>query len=215
MDTMAYAEMHFNASSNVVAAVGTTLNTYFTLYTGADYAFAEGRTILTFRTGGVSHLYLDGHSQHIGSISGGHSSTEISSTAPATLRVNQTNDVVYAGFVSSNIVFVKEGAAQLGFSKADALKGAVRVVEGTLAPEAGALASSVQLAFEGGTLSLPAGETVVHRVDYLEDSELKSLPKGTYSAGDGSKIGSYLTGSGTLRVRTSDVVSSGLLIFVR
>ena len=214
MDTMAYAEMHFNASSNVVAAVGTTLNTYFTLYTGADYAFAEGRTILTFRPGGASYLYLDGHSQHIGSISGGHSNTEISSTAPATLRVNQTNDVVYAGFVSSNIVFVKEGAAQLGFSKAEALKGAVRVVEGTLAPEAGALASSVQLAFEGGTLSLPEGETVVHRVDYLENSELKSLPKGTYSAGDKSKIGSYLTGSGTLRVRTSDV-KSGLAIFVR
>jgi RNA 3'-terminal phosphate cyclase len=110
-------------------------------------------------------------------------------------------------------VFVKEGAAQLGFSKADALKGAVRLVEGTLAPAAGALASSVQLAFEGGTLSLPEGVTVVHCVDYLENGELKSLPKGTYSAGDGSKIGSYLTGSGTLRVKTSDIKTGFRLIF--
>ena len=213
MAQMSYATYCFNAPSNVVDRVGG--GNYFTIETGADYAFAEGRTAVLFRYNGPSYLKLNGHSQHIGSINSGHANTEISSTAPATLRVNQTNDVVYAGFVSSNIVFVKEGSAQLGFSKADALKGAVRVVAGTLAPEAGALATSAQLAFEGGTLSLPAGETVVHRVDYLEDGELKSLPKGTYSAGDGSKIGSYLTGSGTLRVRTSDVVSSGLLIFVR
>lgn len=213
MAQMSYATYCFNAPSNVVDRVGG--GNYFTIETGADYAFAEGRTAVLFRSDEVSFLKLNGHDQHIGSISGGHSKTEISSTAPATLRVNQTNDVVFAGFVSSNIVFVKEGAAQLGFSKADALKGAVRVVAGTLAPEAGALATSAQLAFEGGTLSLPAGETAVHRVDYLEDGELKSLPKGTYSAGDKSKIGSYLTGSGTLRVKTSDVVSSGLLIFVR
>jgi len=213
MSQMQLATYCFNAPSNVMDCVGG--SSYFTIETGADYAFAEGMTAVKFRSDNMSYLKLNGHSQHIGSINSGHANTEISSTAPATLRVNQTNDVVYAGTVSSNIVFVKEGAAQLGFSKADALKGAVRVVEGTLAPEAGALATSAQLAFEGGTLSLPAGETVVHRVDYLEDSELKSLPKGTYRAGDGSKIGSYLTGNGTLRVKTSDVVSSGLLIFVR
>lgn len=213
MSPMKLATYCFNAPSNVVDRVGG--GNYFTIETGADYAFAEGRTAVQFRSDNMSYLKLNGHSQHIGSINSGHANTEISSTAPATLRVNQTNDVVYAGFVSSNIVFVKEGAAQLGFSKADAIKGAVRVVEGSLAPAAGALASSAQLSFEGGTLLLPEGETVVHRVDYLKNSELKSLPKGTYRAGDGSKIGSYLTGSGTLRVKTSDVKSGGLLILVR
>ena len=211
MAQMSYATYCFNAPSNVMDRVGG--GNYFTIETGADYAFAEGRTAVLFRTNGPSYLKLDGHDQHIGSISGGCSTTEISSTEPATLRVNQTNDVVYAGFVSSNIVFVKEGAAQLGFSKADAFKGAVRLVEGTLAPAAGALASSAQLAFEGGTLSLPEGVTVVHRVDYLENGELKSLQKGIYRAGDGSKIGSYLTGSGTLRVKTSDIKTGFRLIF--
>ena len=213
MDTMAYAEMHFNASSNVVAAVGTTL-TYFTLYTGADYAFAEGRTMLTFRNSGESHLYLDGHSQHIGSISAGHAQTSIETTDPCELRISQTNDVTYLGNVDSKITLAKDGAATLTLDKA--LGSSMRLIDGTLSLANGVTAAAAEdsvVTFEGGTLALGA-DARVFKAYYLDaNDQVQPLPRGTYSAGDGSPIGASLSGEGCLIVRRSDLPSGMKFIF--
>lgn len=214
MDTMAYAKMHFNASSNVVAAVGTTLNTYFTLYTGADYAFAEGRTKLTFRTGGVSYLYLDGHSQHIGSISAGHANTTIGTTDPCELRISQTNDVTYLGNVDSKITIAKDGDATLTLDKA--LGSSMRLIDGTLSLANGVTAAAAEnsvVTFEDGTLELGA-DARVFKAYYLDaNDQVQPLPRGTYSAGDDSPIGASLSGAGRLIVRKSDIVTGMKIIF--
>jgi len=214
MDTMGYAAMHFNASSNVVAAVGTTLNTYFTLYTGADYAFAEGRTKLTFRTGGMSCLYLDGHSQHIGSISAGHADTTIGTTDPCELRISQTNDVTYLGNVDSKITLAKDGAATLTLDKA--LGSSMRLIDGTLSLAGGVTSGAAESAtvnFEGGTLDLAADARVFKAYYKDANDELKPLPRGTYRAGDGSVIGGSLTGAGALVVKRSDIPSGFIISF--
>ena len=193
---------------------------------GTDYALGGGQAMVTFPNYQSQPVDFDlnGTTQHIAGFAARTSgvaptTSRISSSgAPGVLRVSKPDDVVFEGYVATNVTIQMEGTATLTFTHATAFKAGstLAVSNGTVAvSNASALNEDVTLTLMGGTLSLPEGETVVHRVDYLEDGELKSLPKGTYSAGDESKIGSYLTGSGTLRVRTSDVVSSGLLIFVR
>ena len=214
MSSMDYAEFQLNATSNVVAKVGNSINRYFTLRTGVDYAFAEGRTDVAFRWGGASGLHLDGHSQHIGSISAGHATTEISTTGPCELRISQTNDVTYLGRIDSRIVIAKDGAATLTWNQA--IGNSVRLLDGMLALAGGVTSGAAEYAvvnFEGGMLGLPADVQVFKA--YYKDAggELKPVPIGTYRANDTSPIGQYLSGAGALVVRKSDVESATVLCF--
>ncbi len=190
---------------------------------GSDYALSNGQAMVTFPhyQGQPVDFDLNGTTQHIAGFAARTSgvaptTSRISSSgAPGVLRVSQASDVSFEGYVATNVTIRMEGDATLTFTHATAFKAGstLAVSNGTVAvSNASALNEDVTLTLMGGTLSLPEGETVVHRVDYLEDGELKSLPKGTYRAGDGSKIGSYLTGSGTLRVKTSDVKTSFIII---
>ena len=214
MNQMVYATYCFNAPSNVMDSVGSKDNRYFTVSAGAEYAFADGRTDVSFRTTGPSYFLLNGHSQHIGSINAGYSTTSIESTSEATLRINQTKDVTFKGAFQSTVNVVKEGAGTLGLSNAKALAGKLRLAEGAVAPAAGALSDTTEGTFAGGTLTLPEGETSVFKAYYVEDGEVKPLPKGIYRAGDDSPIGGFLSGTGALRVRKSDI-KTGITFIIR
>ena len=220
--------LEFNAADNAITNLNLRHGKSATAVVsfGSDYALSNGQAMVTFPNyqNTAVDFDLNGTTQHIAGFaartSGNAPTTSriSSSCAPGVLRVSQASDVGFEGYVATNVTIQMEGTATLTFTHATAFKAGstLAVSNGTVAvSNASALNEDVTLTLMGGTLSLPEGETVVHRVDYLEDGELKSLPKGTYRAGDESKIGSYLTGSGSLRVRTSDVVSSGLLIFVR
>lgn len=211
---MDYAEFQLNATSNVVAKVGNNSNRYFNLRTGVDYAFAEGRTGVAFRSGGPSGLHLDGHSQHVGSISAGHATTEISTTGPCELRISQTNDVTYLGGIDSRIVIAKDGAATLTWNQA--IGNSLRLLDGTLALAGGVTSDAAEASvvnFEGGTLGLPADVQVFKAYYRNAGGEIKPVSVGTYRANDTSPIGQYLNGAGALVVRKSDIPSATVISF--
>lgn len=213
MNQMEYAEFQFNAASNVMARIGNA-SRYFQIRTGCDYAFAEGRTAIDFRSGGQSDLHLDGHSQHLGSLSAGHAKTEITTTAPCELRISQTNDVIYLGKFDDRITLAKDGAATLTWNQA--LGSSLRLLDGTLALASGvsaAAATNSVVTFAVGRLSL-AKDAKVFKAYYMDaDGAIKPLKVGSYHAGDGSAIGDRLVGEGHLVVKKSDIPSGFLILF--
>ena len=129
-----------------------------------------------------------------------------SSSGPGTLRISQPSDVVFEGYVATNVTIQMEGTATLTFSLATAFKAGstLAVSNGTVAvSNATALNEDVTLKLMGGTISIPEGQTaLVCEAYYLDgNGELKPLYRGTYGPGD-STIGSvFAPGSGSIRVR--------------
>ena len=181
---------------------------------GASYALSNGEALVSFPVYSSTPVDFDlnGTVQHIlGFAPGrtgyiGYTSRISSSGEPGTLRISQPSDVVFEGYVATNVTIQMEGAATLTFTNSTAVKAGstLAVSNGTVAVSyATALNEDVTLKLLGGTISIPEGQTaLVGEAYYLDgNGELKPLKKGTYGPGD-STIGSFFApGSGSIRVR--------------
>jgi hypothetical protein len=182
---------------------------------GVSYALSNGQAKVTFPKSGEDlravDFDLNGTVQHIlGFVSGMSAATRIGSSAGhGTLRVSQSSDVVFEGYVATNVTLQMEGAATLTFSHSKAFKaGSTLVVSnGTVAvSNASALNEDVTLKLLGGKISIPEGQTaLVGEAYYLDgNGELKPLKKGTYGPNN-STVGSFFApGSGSVRVKKGE-----------
>lgn len=214
---------------------------------GADYALSDGRTKLSLAANSISAADLHGHDQHIGRLGTGcsHTGTSIKSTGrPATLRINQTEDVAFRGRIYDAVTIVKEGEAVLAFTNGvHESTGALVVEAGTLEFRAGSswrkgtnvtvrgtgtlklgtandLSQAAVLTLGGtGAVALPEGQTKLFKLYYEQDGETVPAPKGVYgpnSVPEGLPEGfaAHFAGAGTLRVSKSDL-KTGVLLIVR
>ena len=191
---------------------------------GASYALSNGQAMVTFPKGGLDlrsvDFDLNGTVQHIlGFEANMSTATRISSSSGAgTLRISQPSDVVFDGYVATNVTIQMEGTATLTFTNSTAFRAGstLAVSNGTVAvSNASALNEDVTLKLMGGKISIPSGQTArVGEAYYLDGGgNIKPLLRGTYSPGD-STIGSFFaSGSGSIRVTKGE--SSGFLLFVR
>ena len=185
---------------------------------GTSYALSNGQAKVTFPkrdTNGKDsrpvNFDLNGTVQHIlGFVANMCPATHISSSAGhGTLRISQSSDVVFEGYVATNVTLQMEGAATLTFSHSKAFKaGSTLVVSnGTVAvSNASALNEDVTLKLLGGKISIPVGQTaLVGEAYYLDgNGELKPLKKGTYGPNN-STVGSFFApGSGSVRVKKGE-----------
>lgn len=213
--------LEFNAADNAItnlylrAADATYDNAPSVVKFGTSYALSNGQAKVTFPKSGEDlravDFDLNGTVQHIlGFASGMSAATRISSSAGhGTLRVSQSSDVVFEGYVATNVTLQMEGAATLTFSHSKAFKaGSTLVVSnGTVAvSNASALNEDVTLKLLGGKISIPEGQTaLVGEAYYLDgNGELKPLKKGTYGPNN-STVGSFFApGSGSVRVKKGE-----------
>ena len=212
------AVCYFNAPSNDLRKANSSALTYW--HFGADYAFCDGKTDIGFSNTRADYD-LHGHPQFVGSIldnsgaqDGQRTRALVKSTeAPTFIRINQTEDAVFCGTFDASITnLTLGGTAALTLKTANAIKGDIVLEGATLALDGGTISSDKNITFAGGTLSLSADATV-YKAYYVENDEVKPLPRGTYRKDDGSPIGGMLDGAGTLRVRKSDVKTGLMLLF--
>ena len=190
---------------------------------GDSYALSNGQAVVTFPNYNSSPVDFDlnGTTQHIARFvarSNGaapESSRISSSNAPGVLRISQSSDVNFEGYVATNVTIQMEGTATLTFTHATAFKAGstLAVSNGTVAvSNASALNADVTLKLLGGTISIPAGQTAQDGEAFYLDGNGKLIPlcNGTYGPGDRT-IGSFFApGSGSIRVRKG--MSKGLVI---
>ena len=181
---------------------------------GASYALSNGQALVTFPRYSSKPLDFDlnGTVQHIarfGTRASGNAPTTSrisSSGAPGVLRISQSSDVDFEGYVATNVTIQMEGTATLTFTHETAFNAGstLAVSNGTVAvSNASALNADVTLKLLGGTISIPAGQTAqVGEAFYLDgNGKLILLRNGTYGPGDRT-IGSFFApGSGFIRVR--------------
>ena len=214
---------YFNAPSNDIQRVQSSSLAYW--HFGADYAFCDGKTDLGFTSNTYAEYDLHGHPQFVGSIldnSAAQASYRIqavvkSTDEPTHLKICQTKDLsaFYGYFAASikNLTFCGTGSLTLK------TKNAVRqdlVLEGaTLGLDAEMSLAEKTITFAGGKLAVANDlEIEIYKAYYVDDDGVKQpLKRGVYTANDGSAIGSYLTGEGTLRVRKTDLPVGLMLRF--
>ena len=195
----------FNASSNAIAAINANNNTG-RWHFNADYAFSDGLTALTpaVNSGRTTTIDLHGHPQHVGSLGRGNSMTAIfSSEGAATLRINQTTDVTFAGTFGADLEVVKEGAAKFAFGNETPFD--LNKQNGTV------------LVLKEGTVSFPAAGAKVRQLKYVDaGGESRFVERGVYTkdnAPDAIK-GFFADDSGPLTVCRGEF-PPGLLIMVK
>lgn len=214
------AVCYFNAPSNDLRSAQSRSLVYW--HFGADYAFCDGKTAIGFTSNTYADYDLHGHPQFVGSIldnSGAQESYRTrglvkSTDAPTFIKINQTKNAVFYGTFDASITNLTLcGTATLTLKTANAIKGDLTLEGATLALDGGSINPDKNITFAGGTLSLSA-DASVYKAYYVEGGEIKPVQKGYYKAGDGSVIGGMLGGTGTLRVRKSDI-KLGLMLFIR
>ena len=188
---------------------------------GADYAFDNGLTEFRFPST-YSEIDLQGHPQFFGSIANTGSNASYrdntrfrSSGTPTYLKINQTKELIdfYGCFDASitNLTFC--GTGSLTLKTKNAIQQDLVLEGATLGLDADVNLAEKTIAFAGGKLSL-ANDVEIFKAYYQDErGEMQPLPSGRYTNGDRSPIDSYLMGSGTLRVRKSDIVSGLTIIF--
>lgn len=209
---------HFNATGNELRYIGSEAWAEWNF--GADYAFDGGEVEIRFPFT-YSEIDLHGHPQYFGSIA--NSGTDQgqrdrscfrSSGSPTHLKINQTKDLsaFYGYFDASitNLTFC--GTGSLTLKTANAIRQDLVLEGATLALDGDTISSDKNITFAGGTLSLSADATV-YKAYYVENDEVKPLPRGIYRKDDGSPIGGMLDGTGALRVRKSDIKTGLMLLF--
>lgn len=212
------AVCYFNAPSNDLRKANSSALTHW--HFGADYAFCDGKTDIGFSNTRADYD-LHGHPQFVGSIldnsgaqDGQRTRALVKSTeAPTFIRINQTEDAVFYGTFDASITnLTLGGTAALTLKTANAIKGDIVLEGATLALDGGTISSDKNITFAGGTLSLSA-DAAVYKAYYVENDEVKPLPRGTYRKNDGSPIGGMLDGTGALHVRKSDIKTGLMLLF--
>ena len=208
--------LEFNASENTITNLflrhGKSATAVVSF--GASYALSNGQAVVTFPNYN-SHpvdFDLNGTTQHIARFvarSNGaapESSRISSSNAPGVLRISQSSDVNFEGYVATNVTIQMEGTATLTFTHATAFRAGstLAVSNGTVAvSSATALNENVTLKLLGGTISIPAGQTAkVGHAYYLDSNgNVKELLKGRYGP-ESRKVGVFFApGSGMIHVR--------------
>ena len=145
------------ASSNVW---GNTVISHVAFRTDAANALPAA-TLLDMSNGGC--LLLNGFSQTVGRLqSTDGKGSEVSSTTPATLTLNQTADTTFDGSLSGALALVKGGSSKLTLTgSGNRFSGAVTVSNGTLTvASASCLGSGTNVTVAGGTLELQTGHGI-------------------------------------------------------
>ena len=218
--------MELNAADNVITNLFLGYGDKATAVVrfGASYALSNGQAMVTFPARGASSRSVDfdlnGTVQHIlGFVPNMSDTSRISSSAGSgTLRISQPDDVVFEGYVATNVTIQMEGAATLTFTNSTAFRAGstIAVSNGTVAvSSATAFNEDVTLKLLGGKISIPEGQTaLVGETYYLDEGgDLKPLLRGIYGPGD-STIGSFFApGSGLIRVKKGE--GCGLMIIVQ
>ena len=134
-------------------AWGSTVVSHVTLRTEAANALPAA-TLLDLSNGG--RLDLNGCGQTAGRLQATDASgTEVASTTPATLVLNQTLDTTFDGGLSGALALVKGGSGKLTLTGANRFRGGVTVSNGTLTvASASSLGFGTNIVVAGGTLSL-------------------------------------------------------------